>query len=119
MTEVDYSDYSKVKGNDEPVQRHESKVSVSVVQPQSKPIAQPLSPKQEVIHGEANNHEREMEAKLETIGAGSSVVHKKFGKGTVVKLNRNDRFIYVKFILGEKKFVFPDAFLMGFLEMGK
>lgn len=59
-----------------------------------------------------------MEAKLETIGAGSFVVHKKFGKGTVVKLNRNDRFIYVKFILGEKKFVFPDAFLMGFLEMG-
>lgn len=29
----------------------------------------------------------------------------------------NEKFIHVKFALGEKKFVFPDAFLMGFLEL--
>jgi hypothetical protein len=43
------------------------------------------------------------------------VYHKKFGKGTVAKLNKNEKFIYIKFALGEKKFVYPDAFLMGFL----
>ncbi len=55
------------------------------------------------------------EAKLETIGVGSSVLHKKFGKGVVAKINKNEKFIYVKFMLGEKKFIFPDAFVMGFL----
>ena len=57
----------------------------------------------------------ELMAKLERVTVGSIVFHKKFGKGTVVKLNSNDRYIYIKFALGEKKFVFPDAFLMGFL----
>ena len=47
----------------------------------------------------------------------STVVHKKFGKGTVVKINKNEKFIYVRFALGEKKFIFPDAFLMRFLEV--
>ena len=58
----------------------------------------------------------ELMAKLERVTVGSIVSHKKFGKGTVVKLNNNDKYIYIKFAIGEKKFVFPDAFLMGFLE---
>ena len=58
-----------------------------------------------------------LETKLETIGLNCTVFHKKFGKGTVVKINKNEKFIHVKFTLGEKKFVFPDAFLMGFLEV--
>ena len=36
---------------------------------------------------------------------------------TVVKINKNEKFIYVRFTLGEKKFIFPDAFLMGFLKL--
>ena len=59
----------------------------------------------------------DLEVKLESIGIDSTVVHKKFGKGTVVKINKNEKFIHIKFTLGEKKFVFPDAFLMGFLEV--
>ena len=39
------------------------------------------------------------------------------GSKVVVKINGNEKFIHVKFALGEKKFVFPDAFLMGFLEL--
>ena len=59
----------------------------------------------------------DLEAKLETIGIDCPVIHKKFGKGTVVKVNKNEKFIHIKFTLGEKKFIFPDAFLMGFLEV--
>ncbi len=58
----------------------------------------------------------DLETKLESIGVDNNVIHKKFGKGTVVKINKNEKFIHVKFTLGEKKFIFPDAFLMGFLE---
>ncbi|MBR2458492.1 MAG: hypothetical protein IKB39_04175 [Bacteroidaceae bacterium] len=61
--------------------------------------------------------EEELRERLDTIRAGSKVIHKKFGKGDVVKINKNEKFIYVRFWGGEKKFIFPDAFLMGFLEM--
>ena len=47
----------------------------------------------------------DLEAKLETIGVDSTVIHKKFGKGTVVKINKNEKFIHIKFTLGEKKFI--------------
>ena len=56
--------------------------------------------------------------KLESLGVDSIVLHKKFGRGVVVKMDRNAKFIHIKFTLGEKKFVFPNAFLMGFLEVG-
>ena len=34
-----------------------------------------------------------------------------------LQINKNEKFIHVKFTLGEKKFIFLDAFLIGFLEM--
>lgn len=55
---------------------------------------------------------------LDRLQTGSTVIHKKFGKGEIVKFNNNEKYLYVRFIIGEKKFVFPDAFLMGFLEIG-
>ncbi len=61
--------------------------------------------------------EDELRMKLDSLAVGSTVVHKKFGKGDIVKINKNEKFIYVKFWGGEKKFIFPDAFKMGFLEM--
>ncbi len=59
---------------------------------------------------------RDLNAKLGTIDVGSHVRHKKFGNGTVTSIN--DKYIYVKFFIGgEKKFIFPDAFERGFLEI--
>ena len=58
-----------------------------------------------------------LKIQLDELTIGSTVVHEKFGKGIVVKINKNDKFIYVRFTVGEKKFIFPDAFEMGFLEM--
>ena len=64
-----------------------------------------------------NKAEIDLKTQLETLAVDSTVMHKKFGKGTVVKINKNEKFIHIKFTLGEKKFIFPDAFLMGFLEI--
>ena len=61
--------------------------------------------------------DEDIKERLETLMVDSIVHHKKFGKGTVVKLDKNAKFIHIKFTLGEKKFVYPDAFLMGFLEV--
>ena len=60
---------------------------------------------------------QEIETQLESIGTDSIVYHKNFGEGTIIRINKNEKYIHVKFTLGEKKFIFPDAFLMGFLEI--
>ena len=48
---------------------------------------------------------------------GSIVVHKAFGEGTVTKIDKAQKHIRVTFAIGEKTFIFPDAFKMGFLKM--
>ena len=52
-----------------------------------------------------------------SITLGAIVHHKKFGEGRVLKIINNEKFIHVKFTIGEKKFVYPDALMMGFLEV--
>ena len=83
--------------------------SEPVVSPPVKPIASAVA---KPVH---NDEAEDLKARSEKIEAGDIVYHKKFGKGEVVKINKNEKFIYVRFMLGEKKFMFPDAFLMGFL----
>ena len=107
MTAVDSSSYSSqpviakvVREESKPISQQPAKETVTVVPP-SKP-----SPPQDV------------EVQLEAVDVDSVVVHKKFGRGIVVRIDKNVKFIHVKFAFGEKKFIFPDAFLMGFLEIG-
>jgi hypothetical protein len=114
MMSVDDSVYSDVEET-KPIEReevvkkpHSQPKPVVSFQPVKQPIpSQPsLQPTQAKV---------DIKAQLDALTVDSIVHHKKFGKGTVVKLNKNEKFIHIKFALGEKKFVFPDAFLMGFL----
>lgn len=108
MNEVDYSVYSKsVEAVEDKRNKTKTDVNTQVVKPAV--VTQTTSSR-------PFDKNAELMAKLERVTVGSIVFHKKFGKGTVVKLNSNDRYIYIKFALGEKKFIFPDAFVMGFLE---
>ena len=124
MTEVDYSSYSKPSDIVEPkqveVKKAEMRQSVAVSQPQPKSIVQPRSivaMPQPVVPQEVKLQE-DLEEKLEAVTIGSVVYHKTFGKGTVTKFNKNEQYIFVRFHLGgEKKFVFPMAFEMEFLEI--
>lgn len=50
------------------------------------------------------------------VNEGSIVIHKSFGEGTVTKLDKAQKHIRVKFAVGEKTFIFPDAFKQGFLK---
>ena len=85
--------------------------SEPVVSPPVKPIASAVA---KPVH---NDEAEDLKARSEKIEAGDIVYHKKFGKGEVVKINKNEKFIFVKFMLGEKKFMFPGAFVDGFLEV--
>lgn len=58
------------------------------------------------------------EPKLNLSGVvkGATVIHKSFGAGTVTSLDKAKKHIRVKFNVGEKTFIFPDAFKNGFLK---
>ena len=119
MTEIDQSEYNQsVQSPKEP--KPVSKEPIKPIATQPKPIVVPQPPKPivtPVSKSEPASTSEDLKARLEKIELEDLVHHKKFGKGEIVKINKNEKFIYVKFMLGEKKFMFPDAFLMGFLEL--
>lgn len=112
MLSGDYDSYSK----------DEASISGSsiIIEPkQTEPMkTEPSSaPSSETVPQQGQT-ETDVRILLDRLQTGSTVTHKKFGKGEVVKFNNNEKYLYVRFIVGEKKFIFPDAFLMGFLEIG-
>ena len=121
MNVTDYSSYSRSTKPIETTQRVAKPIAGKPTEKvsQVKPIvqSQPVKSTTVGVHLQESQTMHDLEAILETIGIDSTVIHKKFGKGTVVKINKNEKFIHIKFTLGEKKFIFPDAFLMGFLEV--
>lgn len=54
---------------------------------------------------------------LADVGIETIVKHKMFGEGTVVWMDKAKKYIRIKFKNGEKQFVFPDAFIGGFLSL--
>jgi len=112
MLSEDYDSYSK----------DEASISGSsiIIEPeQTEPMkTEPSSaPSFETVPQQGQT-ETDVRILLNRLQTGSTVIHKKFGKGEVVKFNSNEKYLYVRFIIGEKKFIFPDAFLMEFLEIG-
>lgn len=55
---------------------------------------------------------------MDSIEVGRTVRHKRFGLGTVSRIDKSGKFIHVKFPhREEKKFIFPNAFIVGHLEL--
>ncbi len=60
----------------------------------------------------------ELSKKMTDFGVDSIVYHDKFGVGKVIKFDKSENYVYVKFDFGgEKKFMYPDAFVRGFLKL--
>lgn len=118
MSEVDEEAYTQ-RSETATEPRVTVKTPVKSVVSQPKPVvAQPVKTAASEVAKLVHTDEAEdLKARLEKIAAGDIVYHKKFGKGEVVKINKNEKFIYVRFMLGEKKFMFPGAFVDGFLEV--
>ena len=118
MSEVDEGAYTqRSETATEPQVAVKAPAKPAVVQ--LKPVvAQPVkTTASEVVKPVHTDEAEDLKARLEKIEAGDIVYHKKFGKGEIVKINKNETFIYVRFMLGEKKFMFPGAFVDGFLEV--
>lgn len=122
MSEVDYNAYSRSSEAAREKRTEQQRTAVKAVRSQSKPVVKTQSAKSAVSSPAVqpslgDETDAELKTKLEALTVDSVVFHKKFGTGTVVKINNNEKFIHIKFTLGEKKFIFPDAFYRGFLEM--
>ncbi len=61
--------------------------------------------------------EKDWDKILAPVGVGTAVKHKTFGEGAVVWMDKAKKYIRVKFAAGEKQFIFPDAFVGGFLSV--
>ncbi len=61
--------------------------------------------------------EKALQEMLAKVQIGVTVTHKKFGSGTIIWIDSAKKYLRVKFDAGEKQFVFPDAFIMKFLEV--
>ena len=55
--------------------------------------------------------QKEIDRLTALVKEGVSVHHKSFGDGTVANIDKAKKHIRVKFAVGEKNFIFPDAFL--------
>ena len=66
---------------------------------------------------EDDSAEKALEEMLAKVKVGIIVTHKKFGDGTVSWMSNDSKYIRIKFAVGEKQFIFPDAFVLGFLEL--
>ena len=129
MSDIDSAVYSKVvepvaprseaqkQANREEFARVREYNTQPIATPRAaEPAASMQTAKSTAAQVEQNNEaEAALRAKLAALDVNSRVLHPKFGAGVVV--GKTDKFIHVKFTLGEKKFVFPDAFLQGFLEV--
>lgn len=58
---------------------------------------------------------KELEEESGPISTGTKVEHRAFGKGEVTDISED--VVTVKFYTGERKFLFPDSFSEGFLEV--
>ena len=69
--------------------------------------------------GKDENEQRKdiWETVLANVKAGDGVTHKKFGDGTITWIGVDKKYLKVKFAVGEKQFIVPDAFVMGFLSL--
>ena len=119
MTKEDSDSYSK--GTETVNKKQTKQETTKALQPHSVPFVQSrlvnefTTAKSPSV--QSTKEDSEIKKQLKKLAIDSTVVHKKFGKGTIVKINKNEKFIYVRFSLGEKKFIFPDAFLMKFLKV--
>lgn len=101
----------KRKELDYPIQSDDDLQKYSKVAEQGKPFTRsvvPSIPDPEITEAKID---------LSKIVEGSTVYHKRFRKGTVVNIDKAKKYMRIQFEAGEKRFLFPDAFIKGFLKL--
>lgn len=97
---------------EEEVEPEAEEPAKEIVPVSAKPVAAPADPTPAM-----HPFIKKPAADIPEVAQGDSVIHSKFGKGTVAYLDKGKKHIRIKFAAGEKAFIFPDAFKNGFLTL--
>lgn len=73
------------------------------------------SVKKSISSHKMSSSQKDWEKILEPVCIGFTVKHENFGEGTVSWMDQAHKYIRIKFATGEKQFIFPDAFISGYL----
>lgn len=65
---------------------------------------------------QVDDYTEAMKIDISKIVVGAKVTHAKFGDREIVNIDKKDKYLTVRFAVGEKKFVNPDGFPKGFLK---
>lgn len=85
---------------------HDSEKSLSVSSPADVAVT--------VVH---NDEPLAVQSDMPNVAVGTAVVHKKFGYGVIVGIDKIRRYVRIAFDAGEKTFVMPSCFEQGFLSV--
>lgn len=66
--------------------------------------------------GNTNDYFETLKIDVSKIVVGAKVIHSNFGKGQIINIDKTNKYLTVKFDVGEKKFANPSAFERGFLK---
>lgn len=105
-----YNQQATMKNSDSPIQPEPSNTDKS--EPVDNKVKTTINP----ILKQANDYAEAMNIDFSKIVVGAKVVHAKFGDGEIINIDKKDKYLTVRFAVGEKKFVNPDGFTKGFLK---
>lgn len=105
-----YNQQATMKNTDTPIVPTESAVDKSM--PVNTEVKTTIKP----ILKQVKDYAEAMAIDVSKIVVGAKVVHAKFGDGEIVNIDKKDKYLTVRFAVGEKKFVNPDGFTKGFLK---
>ena len=108
-----YNQQATMKNSDAPIPPEPSNTD------KSEPVDNKVKTTIKPILKQVNDYTEAMNIDFSKIVVGAKVVHAKFGEGEIVNIDKKDKYLTVRFSVGEKKFINPDAFTKGFLEFGK
>lgn len=105
-----YNQQATMKNTDTPIVPTESAVDKSM--PVNTEVKTTIKP----ILKQVKDYAEAMAIDVSKIVVGAKVAHAKFGDGEIVNIDKKDKYLTVRFAVGEKKFVNPDGFTKGFLK---
>ena len=105
-----YNQQATMKNSDSPIPPEPSNTD------KSEPVDNKVKTTIKPILKQVNDYTEAMNIDFSKIVVGAKVVHAKFGDGEIVNIDKKDKYLTVRFTVGEKKFVNPDGFTKGFLK---
>ena len=81
------------------------------------PTVSMVAEKKGRYNAKAGTRSKQCDMDLSGVSEGTAVCHKVFGTGTITSMDKAKKHIHVEFEVGEKNFIFPDAFIKGFLQI--